>query len=239
MGDGQRFGAAIVCLVPFLTDEIKMSFSGGSDRGPFRSVFERSLIPMTLVDRGRTYVAVNDAAVDLYQRPRQEIVGSRATIGMPGVDQAVADATWARFLRTGELYGETVVRVSAGRPLRVTYAAHATSVDEQWRALFVIVSATFEPDGEQMINGLPAVGAEHPNSRGVATNSARSGKRLTAREREIVERVALGLSTPQIAAELNLSPATVRSHVRNAMAKAEAHTRAQLVALVLTNGQVG
>jgi DNA-binding CsgD family transcriptional regulator len=194
---------------------------------------------MTLVDRNRTYAAVNDAAVDLYQRPREEIVGTRATIGMPGVDGTVADATWARFLRTGELYGETVVRVSAGRPLRVTFAAHATKVDEQWRALFAIVCATFEPDGEQAINGLPAVGVEHTHTPGSATNSVRSGKRLTAREREIVERVALGLSTPQIAADLNLSPATVRSHVRNAMAKTEAHTRAQLVALVLTNGQVG
>jgi DNA-binding CsgD family transcriptional regulator len=194
---------------------------------------------MTLVDRNRTYAAVNDAAVDLYQRPREEIVGTRATIGMPGVDGTVADATWARFLRTGELYGETVVRISAGRQLRVTFAAHATKVDEQWRALFAIVSATFEPNGEQLINGLPAVSVEHTHAPGSATHSVRSGKRLTAREREIVERVALGLSTPQIAADLNLSPATVRSHVRNAMAKTEAHTRAQLVALVLTNGQVG
>jgi DNA-binding CsgD family transcriptional regulator len=63
--------------------------------------------------------------------------------------------------------------------------------------------------------------------------------RLTPREREIVQRVALGRSTPQIAADLKLSPATVRSHVRNAMVKTGAHTRAQLVALVLGGGLVG
>jgi DNA-binding CsgD family transcriptional regulator len=62
------------------------------------------------------------------------------------------------------------------------------------------------------------------------------GARLTRRERQIVRRVSLGLSTPQIAVELKLSPATVRSHVRNAMVKTGAHTRAQLVALVLSEG---
>lgn len=207
---------------------------GGSDRGPFWSVFERSLIPMTLVDHSRTYVAANDAAVDLYQRPREEIVGSPATSGMSETNGALAEAAWARFIQIGELYGEKVVRLSAGRPLRVSFAAHVTKVaDEQPLVLFVILSAMFEPHGEQLINGLPAIGTGHPFSRRPATSSDRSGKRLTKRELQIVERVAVGRSTPQIAADLNVSPATVRSHVRNAMVKMGAHTRAQLVALVL------
>jgi DNA-binding CsgD family transcriptional regulator len=211
---------------------------GGLHRGPFWSVFERSLIPMTLVDRDRTYVAVNDAAVDLCQRPREEIVGNRMTTGLSDADRALADAAWARFMRTGELYGERVIRVSDGRPLRVSFAGHETQVDEQWRALFVIVSAMFEPDGGELINGVPAAPADTPLHRS-APNSGWSGKRLTNREREIFEHVALGHSTPQIAADLNVSPATVRSHVRNAMVKTGAHTRAQLVALVLGNGRVG
>lgn len=194
---------------------------------------------MTLVDSNRRYVAVNDAAVDLYQRPREEIVGTRATSGMPGSDRIDADAAWAKFMRAGELYGEKVVQVSAGRPLRVSFAAHATNVDQQWRALFVILSAMFEPGGEQLIGGLPAVGAGNPPSHRAAVNVDRSGKRLTTREREIIERVARGGSTPQIAADLNVSPATVRSHVRNAMVKTGAHTRAQLVHLVLGNGRIG
>jgi DNA-binding CsgD family transcriptional regulator len=212
---------------------------GTLEHGPFWSVFERSHIPMTLVDRDRTYVAINDAAVDLYQRPREEIVGTRATSGMPDDDRARGEALWARFMRIGELYGEKVVQVSAGRPLRVSFAAHATTVDQQWRALFVILSAMFEPGGEQLITGLPAVGSGHASSRRPASHSDGSGKRLTRREREIVERVALGRSTPQIAVDLNVSPATVRSHVRNAMVKTDAHTRAQLVALVLGNGRIG
>ena len=50
--------------------------------------------------------------------------------------------------------------------------------------------------------------------------------------------MALGASTPRIAADLFLSPATVRSHVRNAMVKTDAHTRAQLVAIVMGDGLI-
>jgi DNA-binding CsgD family transcriptional regulator len=194
---------------------------------------------MTLVDRNRRYVAVNDAAAKLYQRPREDIVGSRATSGIPEADPALADELWARFVQTGELYGEKVVRLSAGRPLHVSFAAHATKVNGEWQALFVIVSAMLEPEGEQLISGLSAVGAGHPPARQSAPDSEWSGKRLTSREREIIERVAAGHSTPQIAADLNLSQATVRSHVRNAMVKTGAHTRAQLVAVLLGNGRIG
>jgi DNA-binding CsgD family transcriptional regulator len=52
----------------------------------------------------------------------------------------------------------------------------------------------------------------------------------------VVHRVALGATTRQIASDLFLSPATVRAHVRNAMTKTKAHTRAQLVAIVLGDG---
>ena len=59
---------------------------------------------------------------------------------------------------------------------------------------------------------------------------------LTPREREIVRLIALGETTPQICAALFIAPDTVRSHVRNAMAKTGARTRAQLIAIALTDG---
>ena len=57
----------------------------------------------------------------------------------------------------------------------------------------------------------------------------------TAREREIVHRIALGDITAEICAELHVAPDTVRAHVRNAMAKTGARTRAQLIAIALTD----
>ena len=52
---------------------------------------------------------------------------------------------------------------------------------------------------------------------------------LTEREREITGLVATGLSNDEIAAQLVLSPATVKTHVNHAMAKVGARDRAQLV----------
>jgi DNA-binding CsgD family transcriptional regulator len=61
---------------------------------------------------------------------------------------------------------------------------------------------------------------------------------LTKREREILGALAEGLSGAQIAEQLVLSPETVRTHVRNAMAKLGASTRSQAVALALRQNQI-
>jgi DNA-binding NarL/FixJ family response regulator len=59
---------------------------------------------------------------------------------------------------------------------------------------------------------------------------------LTEREREIVAWVATGRSNDEIAAELVVSPATVRTHVGRAMLKLGARDRAQLVVFAIQSG---
>ncbi|WP_129669460.1 response regulator transcription factor [Phytoactinopolyspora endophytica] len=61
---------------------------------------------------------------------------------------------------------------------------------------------------------------------------------LTEREQEVVGLVALGMSNDELAAELDMSPATARTHVSRAMAKLGVRTRAQLVVRVYTSGFV-
>jgi PAS domain S-box-containing protein len=206
----------------------------GSYDGPFWSVFERSHIPMALVDRDLRFVAVNEAAAKLYQYPREEVVGQPAGTGFVGGRSSVASQDWQELLRDNELYGERVISHPSGKPIRVSYAAHATTVDGQWVALFVTLSAKLEPQGAELISAAAPDDMGLPGDSGELSGRLRGS--LTPREREVVRHVALGRSTPQIAADLNLSPATVRSHVRNAMVKMGAHTRAQLVALVLGEG---
>jgi DNA-binding NarL/FixJ family response regulator len=66
------------------------------------------------------------------------------------------------------------------------------------------------------------------------SDEARDGiAALTPRELGVIQVVAMGKDTAEIAQMLHISPATVRTHVRNAMAKVGAHTRAQLIAIVL------
>jgi PAS domain S-box-containing protein len=197
----------------------------GLGQGSFWSLFENSHVPMALVDRDRRIVAANDAAIDLYQYPRDEVIGSEA--GQETVPPEPEHAGWEELLETNELYAERVVKAGSGALMRVSFAAHGTSVSGQWLALFVTLSAQLEPDGAELIGSLGTVRA------------SQAGSKLTPRELEVVRLVALGASTRRIAAQLYLSPATIRSHVRNAMVKTNAHTRAQLVAIVLGEGLIG
>jgi DNA-binding NarL/FixJ family response regulator len=61
---------------------------------------------------------------------------------------------------------------------------------------------------------------------------------LTAREREVVALVALGLSNQEIAERLVVSPATSKTHVSRAMVKLRAHDRAKLVVFAYEAGLV-
>jgi DNA-binding CsgD family transcriptional regulator len=196
------------------------------DGVPFWTVVKRSHIPMALVDGNRLYVGVNDAVVEVFQYPREQIIGRRAGRMLVGAD-STSDEDWRRLVDTNELYGESVVVHGNGTHLRVSYAAHATTLEDRWLALFVTLSARFQPSGAELI--------------GPAQFESRNGHeaKLTQREREVVRLVALGSNTRAIAAELHVSPDTIRSHVRNAMAKTGARTRAQLVALVLADGMIG
>jgi DNA-binding NarL/FixJ family response regulator len=59
---------------------------------------------------------------------------------------------------------------------------------------------------------------------------------LTVREREILALVAAGRSNPQIAAELYLSPKTVRNNVSNIFAKLHVADRAEAIIHARTAG---
>jgi DNA-binding NarL/FixJ family response regulator len=56
---------------------------------------------------------------------------------------------------------------------------------------------------------------------------------LTAREREILQLLADGMSNADVATKLFISQETVKSHVRHILAKLEADTRTQAVAIAL------
>ncbi|WP_286308077.1 response regulator transcription factor [Agromyces mangrovi Wang et al. 2018] len=59
---------------------------------------------------------------------------------------------------------------------------------------------------------------------------------LTSRELDIVRLVALGLSNDEIGRRLSISPATAKTHLRNAMRKLGLHDRSQVVALAYRVG---
>ena len=69
------------------------------------------------------------------------------------------------------------------------------------------------------------------------TRARRAGM-LTLREQESLRLVAMGMTTAAAAERLGISPETVRTHVRNAMNKLGARTRAQAIAIAMRDGEI-
>ena len=77
--------------------------------------------------------------------------------------------------------------------------------------------------------------------RGCASRESRPRPRgpmdeLTAREHEIVSRIADGESTKHMAAAMHVTPDTVRSYVKNVLAKLGLHNRLQIAAMASRSG---
>jgi DNA-binding NarL/FixJ family response regulator len=62
---------------------------------------------------------------------------------------------------------------------------------------------------------------------------------LSPGEREVLDLLSRGMNGEQAAAALFLSPETIRTHLRNAMEKLDAHTRVHAVVIALRQGVIG
>jgi PAS domain S-box-containing protein len=179
----------------------------------FWLVFKRTSNPIVLLDERRRIVDVNDAALALFDTERAEVVGTSMVDYIRLDERDVAEREWEQFLASGEYSGKrALVRVD-GSEVQTDFAARLERIGGRRLATYVAMV-----DGEAAPLDCLALNRELP---------------LTHREREVITLIALGRETPEIARELHISPETVRTHVRNAMSKLGARTRAQLVALVL------
>jgi two-component system, NarL family, nitrate/nitrite response regulator NarL len=101
------------------------------------------------------------------------------------------------------------------------------SVDQIVSALEVVAAG-----GSVLDPGLPRVRA-----RGRISPKPRNPlDELSPREKEIVARIARGQSTRQMAFAMNITVGTVRTYVKNVLAKVGAHSRLQLAALASRDG---
>lgn len=78
-----------------------------------------------------------------------------------------------------------------------------------------------------------ASGRRHLDPAAAALLEGAEGPALTPRERQVLQLLAAGLETDEVARRLGLSPHTLRTHIANAMAKLKARTRPQAVAEAL------
>jgi PAS domain S-box-containing protein len=181
----------------------------------FWLVFRRSSNGILLVDDERRIVEVNEPALQLVGRTREELIGTSIVEVIDPSERAESARQWQAFLRVGEYAGTRDVLRADGSTVPIEFAARLATVDGRRLAIYVLM----------------AINDSWPSP----STSQSLASALTPREREVVTLIAMGLETSQIAQELHVSPETVRTHVRNSMAKLGAHTRAQLVAIALCN----
>lgn len=180
----------------------------------FWTAFRRSANAMFVTDLERRILAVNDAATVLAGRSADALIGERFSTVLDDPAEAPDDAAWQAQVLRGESFGRRRVRRPDGSTREIEYAMRAARTGGTVLVLGVCLRERAGGASERPHEPAP----------------------LTRREREIVRLIALGETTPQICTALFIAPDTVRSHVRNAMAKTGARTRAQLIAIALTDG---
>jgi PAS domain S-box-containing protein len=186
--------------------------------GLFATAFEQSRNAMILADAQRRMVDVNPALLSLLGRKKSGLTGRPVFSIVAGGPQATEEE-WAGAMAEARFSGVTELLHADGRHVAVQWAASTETVTGRRLVLFVVLRVS-------------RWGARF--RRGVAPEEP--PRALTPRQREIVHLVALGASGPEIGDELNISHETVRTHVRNAMEKLGARSRAHLVAKALGDG---
>jgi PAS domain S-box-containing protein len=196
-----------------------MAGRGDGWSGLFSAAFKQSRNAMVLLDERRRHVDVNGAYLKLVGYRREELIGRPIYELVPGGRPQMSPAEWAAALAAGEFTGEAEAISADGTRIAVQWAATTEIVTGRRLVLFVVLSTS---RWGRRFRRIPSPEPE-PGT-------------LSEREREIVRHVARGSTGPEIAAELSISHDTVRTHVRNAMAKVGARSRAELVAKALGHG---
>ena len=186
----------------------------------FASAFAHSRNAMLLADEDRRVVSVNDAALRLLGRTRRGVMGERLWTFVADGPLASEDE-WSAWLAAGRFTGEVDLMRPDGTPVAVQWGASTELVTGRRLVLFVCLGTSRW--GRRFRREPPL---DEPDFE------------LTAREREIVRLVALGHTAREIGDELHISHDTVRTHVRNAMEKLHARSRAHLVAKAVADGLV-
>ena len=186
----------------------------------FSAAFRQSRNGMALVDGARRHVDVNGAYLNMLGYRREDLLGRPLWEFVAGGPVATR-AEWELLLGEPRFTGEVGMLTSDGTVIGVQFGATPEVVTGRRLVLFVAVTTSrwgkhFRRDVDE---------------------EAEAGK-LSKREIEIVHLVALGRTGPEIADELHIAHDTVRTHVRNAMVKVGARSRAHLVAKALAEGHV-
>ncbi len=191
-------------------------------------------LAILVVDDGRRCLEVNLAACRLLGLPRSAALGRTVDDFLTSGMRKRLDHVWRAFREGGGHAGPFELSSQAAEVHEVNLSVVANVLPG--RHLLILSATDSQSDGvEATRQPLPEVEAQS----GRVNSGARFGRGgPTPREREVLALLAAGATDEQIAEMLELSPATVQTHVRNAKAKLGARTRAQAVAMALQHGMI-
>ncbi len=186
-----------------------------------KRTFEESRVPMVMVDGRRRYVEVNRPAQLWFRLSLDEMRTFAIGDLTPAPRDGSMERAWARLLDVGSVVvGRYPVDGSDG-----------SRVDVVWCGLAHILP------GLHLIAFAPA---DWPADEfgAIESGGAAPHAPLTPREIEVLALAAEGLSGPDLAETLVLSPATVNTHFKNIHAKLRVRTRAAAVAKAMRLGVI-
>jgi DNA-binding CsgD family transcriptional regulator len=194
-----------------------------------------SQLAILVVDDDRRVLEANLTACRLLGLPRRAALGSTVDDFLTTGMRKRLDHVWRAFREGGGHAGPFELSSESAEAPEVHISVTANVLPGRH---LLVLSATQSHPGEVQA---PAEASASPADEGgtEVPRERRFGRGgPTAREREILGLLAAGATDEQIAQMLELSPATVQTHVRNAKAKLGARTRAQAVALALQQGLI-
>jgi DNA-binding CsgD family transcriptional regulator len=193
------------------------------DRWLVAETLQRVAAPTTILGSSQALLVIDDdgvcaeaslGACRLLGVARDEVIGRHLDELMDGESRDRFRTDWPRLRDDGGQVASLALEASPAIRIAVTVTAG-------------------------VLPGAHLIALERLNTGGRSSSGGTARPREpTPREREILALLANGATDVQIAELLNLSPATVQTHVRNAKAKMGARTRTQAVALALRRGLI-
>lgn len=170
------------------------------------------VVPASLHDVEGRFVHVYAAAERASGSSNVELVGGHFTDNLMPEARRNVEEQFRRAVERGEPADFETVFVDA--------TGHVRSVRAQHLPL---------RDGEEVV-GVLILAFDAPQSQQVR-GAVELPPRLTPRQRQVLELMATGLSTSQMARELGLSSVTVRNHLQGVSRALGTHSRAEAIAV--------
>jgi DNA-binding CsgD family transcriptional regulator len=190
------------------------------DAAELKRIFDQSRVPMVIVNSERRFIEANLPARLVARLSLDELRARSIDDVTPPHMIGAVERAWARLRDTGFVAAHFEVMRPDQSRFDILYYALANVVPGLHMAAF---APTEGPGGE--VRHLDEAASDLSQS-------------LTRRETELLRLAAEGLSGPELAKALVLSPATVNTHFKNIHEKLQVRTRAGAVAKAMRLGLI-